>query len=60
LGDVWFTFTHILDGLRVPFFRLIQLLESNVLGVLPEALPAHVQAVLADETMSIGAGTAGK
>ena len=37
--------------------NLVQLLETDVLGVLPEALMAHVQAVLSDQTMSVGAGT---
>lgn len=34
------------------------LLESDVLGVLAEAATAHVEAVLADETMVVGAHTA--
>ena len=38
--------------------ELIQLLESNILGILPEALTAHIQVVLADQSMSVGAGTA--
>ena len=38
--------------------QLIQLLETNILGILPEALTAHVQVVLADQSMSVGAGTA--
>ena len=38
--------------------KLIQLLESNILGVLPKALPAHIQVVLADQSMSVRAGTA--
>ena len=37
---------------------LVKLLEPDILGVLPEALTAHVQAVFADQTMSVGAGTA--
>ena len=36
--------------------NLVQLLETDVLGVLPEALMAHVQAVLADQTVFVGAG----
>jgi hypothetical protein len=40
--------------------ELIQLLETNILGVLPEALTAHVQVVLADQSMSVRAGTAVK
>ena len=36
--------------------NLVQLLETDVLGVLPEALKAHVQAVLPDLTVSVGAG----
>ena len=38
----------------------VQLLEADVLAVLPEALAAHVEAVLADEAVTIGAGPAGK
>ena len=38
--------------------QLIQLLETNILGILPEALTAHVQVVLADQSMSVRAGTA--
>ena len=38
--------------------ELIQLLETNILGILPEALSAHVQVVLADQSMSVRAGTA--
>ena len=38
--------------------RSVQLLETDVLGVFPEALAAHVQAVLADETVTVGAGAA--
>ena len=38
--------------------ELIQLLESNILGILPEALTAHIQVVLADQSMSVRAGTA--
>ena len=40
--------------------NLIQLLESNVVGVLPKALTAKVQTVFADHTMSVGACTAVK
>ena len=40
--------------------RSVQLLESDVLGVLPEALAAHVQAVLPDETVAVGASAAEK
>ena len=40
--------------------HLVELLEADVLGVLPEALAAHVQPVLADHTVAVGAGTAGK
>ena len=40
--------------------ELIQLLETNILGVLSEALAAHVQVVLADQSMSVRAGTAVK
>ena len=39
---------------------LIKLLETNIFGVLPEALSAHVQVVLADHSMSVRAGTAVK
>ena len=41
-----------------PPVHLIQLLETDVFGVLPEALSAHVQVVLADETMTVRAGPA--
>ena len=37
---------------------LVELLEADVLGVLPEALAAHVEAVFADHTVAVGAGTA--
>jgi len=37
---------------------LIELLETDVLGVLPEALPAEVQVVLSDEAVAVGAGAA--
>lgn len=37
---------------------LVELLEADVLGVLPETLTAHVQAVLADHTVAVGAGAA--
>ena len=40
--------------------NLIQLLESNVVGVFPKALTAKVQTVFADHTMSVGACTAVK
>ncbi len=40
--------------------HLVQLLESDVLGVLPEALAAHVQTVLADQAVSVGASPAEK
>lgn len=36
------------------------LLESNVVGVLPEALTAQVEAVLADQTVVVGARPAEK
>ena len=39
---------------------LIQLLEPDVLGVLPEALTAHVQVVLTDQTVLVAAGAAKK
>jgi len=32
---------------------------ANVVGVLPEALTADVQAILADQTVAVRAGTAG-
>ena len=44
-----------MDGVTLCDENLIQLLEINVLGVLPEALTAHVQTVLADQIMSVGA-----
>lgn len=34
--------------------------EADVLGVLAEALPAHVQAVLADEAVAVGAHAAAR
>ena len=37
---------------------LIELLEADVFGVLPEALPAEVQVVLSDEAVAVGAGAA--
>ncbi len=40
--------------------HLVQLLEADVLGVLPEALTAHVQTVLADQAVSVGASPAEK
>ena len=40
--------------------NLIQLLESNVVGVLSKALTAEVQTIFADHTMSVGACTAVK
>ena len=36
--------------------NLVQLLETDILGVLPEALMAHAKAVLSDPTVSVGAG----
>lgn len=38
--------------------RLVEFLETDVVGVLPEALPAHIQVVFPDETMSVAAGSA--
>lgn len=38
---------------------LVELLEADVLGVLAEAATAHVEAVLADETVVVGADAAG-
>jgi len=38
--------------------RLVQLLESDVVRVLSEALTAQVEAVLPDQTMPVGAGPA--
>jgi len=37
---------------------LIHLLEANILGVLMKALTAHVEAVLADQTVTVAAGPA--
>ena len=37
---------------------LVQLLNSNIFGILHEALVAHVQAVLPDETIVVGASVA--
>ena len=42
----------------VHYHHLVQLLESNVVGVGPEALSAHVEPVLPDQTMLVGAHTA--
>ena len=42
---------------KVAFKHLIQLLESDVFGILSEALTAHVQLVFTDETMFVGAST---
>lgn len=39
--------------------RSIQLDEADVLGVLSEALPAHVQPILTDQAMAVGAHAAG-
>ena len=39
---------------------LVELLEPDVLGILPEALTAHVDVVFPDQTVSVGAGTAAK
>jgi predicted thioesterase len=36
----------------------VQLLEADVLAVLPEALAAHVEAVLSDQTVTVGARAA--
>ena len=41
------------NGAMLSDENLVQLLETNVLGVLPEALTAHVQTVLADQTVSV-------
>ena len=51
---MYFNFNELLRYL----VKLIQLLESNILGILPEALTAHIQVVLADQSMSVRAGTA--
>ena len=40
--------------------RSVQLLEPDVLAVLPEALAAHVEAVLPDQTVTVGARAAEK
>jgi len=37
---------------------LIHLLEADILGVLMKALTAHVEAVLADQTVTVAAGSA--
>merc|ERR1719373_690163 len=37
---------------------LAKLLESDVIGVLSEALATHVQVILPDETMFVAAGSA--
>ena len=36
---------------------LVQLLEADFVGVLTEAAAAHVEAVLADQSMGVGAAT---
>ena len=51
---VYFNFNESL----IYLVELIQLLESNILGILPEALTAHIQVVLADQSMSVRTGTA--
>ena len=51
---VYFGFNELLRHI----VKLIQLLESNILGILPEALTAHIQVVLADQSMSVRTGTA--
>ena len=51
---VYFSFSELIRHIK----ELIQLLESNILGILPEALTAHIQVVLADQSMSVRAGTA--
>lgn len=38
--------------------RLIQLLEADLVGVLSEASTAHVEAVLADQTVVVAADSA--
>ena len=38
--------------------RLVELFEADIVGVLPEALTTHVQMVLPDETVSVGASAA--
>lgn len=39
--------------------NLIKLLEANVIGVFSEALSAEVEAIFADQTMLVSAGSAG-
>ncbi len=39
---------------------LVELLEADVVGVFPEALPAHVQLVLSDHAVAVGARAAGR
>ena len=43
-----------------PFPKTTRLVESDVLGVLAEALAADVQRVLADDGVAIAAHTAGE
>lgn len=38
----------------------VELLEADVLGVFPEATSAHVETVLTDETVVVGADAAEK
>lgn len=40
--------------------NLIKLLEANVIGVFSEALSAEVEAIFADQTMLVSAGSAVK
>jgi len=50
--------SHILYTLHLVIGRSAVLNETDVLGVLPEALAANVEAVLADETPVVGTHTA--
>ncbi len=55
--------SYLLISVRVDwmlFGALVELLESDVVRVLPEALATHVQLVLPDESVSVGAGSAEK
>ena len=42
-----------MDGVRWSDENSVQLLETDVLGVIPEALTAHIQTILADQTVSV-------
>merc|ERR1711974_249531 len=57
-APVFVFLNNIFDNRWLGGSSLVQLLESDVLGVLPEELTAHVDVVFPDKTVSVGAGTA--